>query len=53
MKKKQQQDIEQMMEHEMKMQIIRQKNEEKLDIQKQREEAHQSELMEKRYFIGV
>ena len=44
MKKKQQQDIEQMMEYEMKMQLIRKKNEEKLVKQKERDMAMQDEI---------
>ena len=48
MKKKQQQDIEQMMEYEMKLQQIRQKNEEKLVKQKERDQAMQDDIAYKK-----
>ena len=46
-KLKQQQELQQMMEYELKMQQIRQTNEEKLQMQKEREEKRQKELMKK------
>ena len=47
-KKKQQQEIEQLMEHELKMQEIRERNEEKMNKQHERELKHKAEVDKKK-----
>ncbi len=41
---RQKKDIEQMMEYELKMEQIRIRNEEKMDFQRQKDEAHRREV---------
>ena len=45
-KRKQQKDIEQMMEYEMKLQYVQEKNEEKIKLQRLAEERKQQEAIE-------